>query len=186
MTLTDIAAGIGMHKSTMLRYFETREEILLRLAQQSWTEWATTTVQDLRSLQALGRPTPPSPGVVAATLASTLVQRPLFCDLLAHVPLSLEHGVSPGVLKEFKLAAIAAADQVATTLREILDLPEPGAQNVVATATAMGGALWQMAAPRTELQKLYQSDPDLAHAIIDVEPRLTDILTALMSGYTTA
>ena len=31
VTLTDIADAVGMHKSAMLRYFETREEIFLRL-----------------------------------------------------------------------------------------------------------------------------------------------------------
>ena len=31
ITLTDIAEAVGMHKSAMLRYFETREEIFLRL-----------------------------------------------------------------------------------------------------------------------------------------------------------
>ena len=31
VTLTDIAEAVGMHKSAMLRYFETREQIFLRL-----------------------------------------------------------------------------------------------------------------------------------------------------------
>src|ERR1700689_4133036 len=31
ITLTEIAEAVGMHKSALLRYFETREEIFLRL-----------------------------------------------------------------------------------------------------------------------------------------------------------
>jgi formiminotetrahydrofolate cyclodeaminase len=57
--------------------------------------------------------------------------------------------------------------------------------NAVATATAMAGALWQMAAPGTELRRFYEDTPELAHAVIDVAPRLTDILTALLRGYST-
>ena len=49
--------------------------------------------------------------------------------------------------------------------------------------TSMAGALWQMAAPGTRLRALYESDPELAHAVVDVEPRLIDILSALLIGY---
>src|SRR5882757_10731642 len=42
VTLTDIAAAVGMHKSAMLRYFETREQIFLTLTAEGWHEWSTT------------------------------------------------------------------------------------------------------------------------------------------------
>ncbi|MGW1848542.1 hypothetical protein [Streptomyces sp. NPDC001966] len=47
----------------------------------------------------------------------------------------------------------------------------------------MAGALWQMAAPGTELRRFYEDTPELAHAVVDVAPRLTDILTAVLRGY---
>ena len=40
ITLTEIAAAVGMHKSALLRYFETREEIFLRLTADGWREWS--------------------------------------------------------------------------------------------------------------------------------------------------
>src|SRR3984885_7270529 len=40
VTLTDIAARVGMHKSALLRYFETREQIFLEMTGRSWREWA--------------------------------------------------------------------------------------------------------------------------------------------------
>src|ERR1700741_2398126 len=49
VTLTDIAAGVGMHKSTMLRYFETREEIFLRLAKEAWRDWAADAATQLNA-----------------------------------------------------------------------------------------------------------------------------------------
>ncbi len=39
---------------------------------------------------------------------------------------------------------------------------------------------------RSAILRLYETDPDLTHAIIDVGPRLADILTALLTGYLTA
>jgi hypothetical protein len=53
---------------------------------------------------------------------------------------------------------------------------------VIATATSLAGAFWQMATPGPEVQALYRSDPRLAHAVVNVEPRLVRILTAQMTG----
>ena len=84
VTLTDIAATVGMHKSAMLRYFETREEIFLRLTAEEWTQWS----RDMRTrLGELGNRPPAKPetpiAAAAGIFADSLVARPLFCDLLA-------------------------------------------------------------------------------------------------------
>lgn len=187
VTLTDIAAEIGMHKSTMLRYFETREEIFLRLAAEGYQEWSGAAQERLRAHAPGSHDT--SRAHVAATaeaLADTLVERPLFCDLLAHTPLNLERGVSYQAVRTFKLTAIGASAAVASTLSDLLDLRPESARNAVATATALAGALWQMAAPGTGLRRFYESDPELVHAVVDVAPRLSSILTALLNGYLVA
>jgi len=176
VTLTDVAAGVGMHKSTMLRYFETREEIFLRLAAAEWADWSTDAVRMLDHLEQR------NPAEVAAVLASGLVARPFFCDLLANAPLSLERGVSSEAVKSFKLVALASAGAVADALQRAAGLDSAGARNAVATATGMAGALWQMAAPGTALRQLYETDPELGHAVVDVEPRLATILEALLRG----
>ncbi|MER5784418.1 TetR family transcriptional regulator [Streptomyces mobaraensis] len=185
VTLTDIAAEVGMHKSAMLRYFETREEIFLRLASAGWVEWSRSVRE---RLDGTGRSEVPTratggPHIAARLLAESLVARPLFCDLLAHTPLNLERNVSLDSVRSFKLTAIAEVEAVGEALRRVADLSPEQAGNVVATATAMAGALWQMAAPGTELRRLYETDPDLAHAVVDVAPRLTDILNAMLRGY---
>ncbi len=53
---------------------------------------------------------------------------------------------------------------------------------MIATATSLAGAFWQMATPGPEVQALYRSDPRLAHAIVEVAPRLTRILAGLFTG----
>ncbi|WP_030674408.1 TetR/AcrR family transcriptional regulator [Streptomyces rimosus] len=194
VTLTDIAAEVGMHKSAMLRYFETREEIFLRLAAAGWAEWsravraqladAAPGADDADSAEAVsGTGREPRPHTVARLLAESLVARPLFCDLLAHTPMNLERNVSLESVRTFKTIAIAEVTAVGEALRRVTTLSPAQAGNVVATATSMAGALWQMAAPGTELRRLYESDPDLAHAVVDVAPRLTDILGGLLRGY---
>lgn len=205
VTLTDIAATVGMHKSAMLRYFETREEIFLRLSASEWTAWSQAVRDQLGQRDQLELATgldsePETPhatatasktrtaaiptiSTIASILADTLVARPLFCDLLAHTPLNLERGVSFASVRAFKTTVVAEVGAVGTALCEALPLTAGQGIDAVATATSMAGALWQMAAPGTELRRFYEETPELAHAIVDVAPRVTSIMTALLRGY---
>src|SRR5271168_3116108 len=98
VTLTEIAEAVGMHKSALLRYFETREEIFLRLTAEGWSEWSAELRSELEML------TEPAPGAIAALFARTLAARGTFCDLLAQAPLNLERNVSVDAVRAFKLA----------------------------------------------------------------------------------
>lgn len=178
VTLTDIAAAVGMHKSAMLRYFETREQIFLSLTAEGWQEWSAALRARLAELAGSGH------DEIAAAVAQSLVARPFFCDLLAQAPLNLERNVSLESAYAFKTVAVGEVAALAAALCELLGITEGAAVDVVATATSMAGALLQMAAPGTRLRELYESRPELAHAVVDVEPRLTRILTALLNGMT--
>src|SRR5580704_16725773 len=50
VTLTDIAQAVGLHKSAMLRYFETREQIFLRLTADGWRDWSAALRRELGRL----------------------------------------------------------------------------------------------------------------------------------------
>jgi AcrR family transcriptional regulator len=176
VTLTDIAEAIGMHKSALLRYFETREQIFLKLTAAGWREWGAALRERLAELRDA------APGDVAQALADTLVARPMLCDLLAQAPLNLERNVSLDSVREFKLVTLEQVDAIGAELTRLLGLDEQQRVDVIATATSMAGALWQMATPGPEVEALYRSDPALGHAIVEVGPRLTRVLTALLVG----
>jgi AcrR family transcriptional regulator len=178
VTLTDIAAEVGMHKSAMLRYFETREQIFLRLTAQGWRDWSA----DLRVRLGALPPGWAAAPAVAQAFADSLVGRPMFCDLLAQAPLNLERNVTLDSVRSFKLVTLSEVDAISLELARVLDLSSEQAVDVIATATSLAGALWQMATPGPEVQELYRSDPRLAHAIVEVGPRLTRVLTALLTG----
>jgi AcrR family transcriptional regulator len=181
ITLTEIAEAVGMHKSALLRYFETREEIFLRLTADGWREWSAA----LRaSLEELAAPVPlPLPAAVAEVFARTLAARGLFCDLLAQAPLNLERNVSLDAVRGFKLVTLTEVDAIVTVVRRLLPgLTERDGIDLIAAATAMSGAFWQMATPGPEVAALYRSDPRLAHAVVDVEPRVARLLTAMLTG----
>jgi AcrR family transcriptional regulator len=177
VTLTEIADAVGMHKSALLRYFETREEIFLRLTAEAWQEWS----EALRA--ELGRLAKPTPTGVAAVFARTLAARGAFCDLLAQAPLNLERNVSVEAVRAFKLVTHTELDAIAVVVRRLLPpLAERDAVDLIAAATSLSGALWQMATPSPEIAALYRSDPRLTHAVVDVEARIKRLLTALIRG----
>jgi AcrR family transcriptional regulator len=180
VTLTDIAAAVGMHKSALLRYFETREEIFLQLTAEGWREWTRELASRIRALPREGDPDPAS---VAGAFAATLAARGMFCDLLAQAPMNLERNVSIEAVRGFKLATFAARDDLFAALGEALpDLAAPDALDLIATAVSLAGAFWQIATPGPEVAELYRTDPRLGHAVVEVEPRLGRILTALLEG----
>ncbi|MDQ7876882.1 TetR family transcriptional regulator [Microbacterium sp. QXD-8] len=178
VTLTDIAAAVGMHKSAMLRYFETREEIFLRVTAAEWTSWADELVA---ALERGGRRTSQD---VAADLAATLARRGTFCDLLAQAPLNLERNVSVDAVRRFKLVTHAQLDRIVGAMRAALPrLTAEQGVDVVAAATAMAGAFWQIATPGAEVAELYRADPRLGHALFDIEPRLQRMIAAMLRGF---
>ncbi|MGW0080273.1 TetR family transcriptional regulator [Streptomyces sp. NPDC003393] len=179
VTLTDIAAAVGMHKSALLRYFETREQIFLKLTAEGWREWSA----DVRAQ--LGERAHSTAGEVAEILASTLAARPMFCDLLAQAPLNLERNVSVDSVRAFKLVTLEEIELIGAELRRLLGLTESQTVDLVATATSLAGALWQMATPGPRLRELYRTDPRLGHAVVEVEPRLRRVLAAFLAGLDT-
>src|ERR1700722_1987108 len=127
ITLTEIAAAVGMHKSALLRYFETREEIFLRLTAEGWREWSGALCAGLETL------TEPTPAAIAAVFAGTLADRGAFCDLLAQAPLNLERNVSVEAVRAFKLVTHAELDLIVAALQIPLpSLTERDAVDVIA------------------------------------------------------
>ena len=103
-----------MHKSALLRYFETREEIFLRLTADGWREWSAALRTELEGLAA------PAPAAVADAFAGTLAARGLFCDLLAQAPLNLERNVSLETVRSFKLVTLTEVDAIVAVVRRLL------------------------------------------------------------------
>ena len=176
VTLTDIAAAVGMHKSALLRYVETREQIFLALTAEGWRDWSAELRADL------GRRSEATSAEVAAVFAGTLAARPMFCDLLAQAPLNLERNVSIESVRSFKLVTLKEVELIGGDLGRLLGLDESQSVDMIATATSLAGALWQMATPGPRLRELYTSDPRLGHAVVEVEPRLNRVLSAYLRG----
>ncbi|GGZ51198.1 TetR family transcriptional regulator [Streptomyces inusitatus] len=175
VTLTDIAAGAGVHKSAVLRYFASREAVFLLLTAEGWQDWADAVGEALRG--------PEDPRTVATALAATLGDRPLFCDLLGHAQLNLERGVTRQQVRDFKVTTLDAVDRVARALTTALPWMDRGqAVDMIAATTAMAAQQWQTSNPPETLARLYAEDPLLAHMASEFVPRLARLVTLLLTG----
>jgi AcrR family transcriptional regulator len=181
VTLTAIATRADVHVSGVRRYFASREDILLALAAEYWDEWAAGLTAGLEEHPVRDA------GELAELLAGSLAARPLFCDLQAHVPLSLEREASVEAIRSFKVTGLAAADRIAEAMSTALpELSPAAARDVVGGTTAMAATLWQVAHPSPPAARLYREDPRLGHAAVDFVPRLTRLVTALVTGLVAA
>jgi AcrR family transcriptional regulator len=178
ITLTDIADTIGMHKSALLRYFETREQIFLRLTAADWREWSAALRAELERIDGSA-----TVETVASAFSATLADRGMFCDLLAQAPLNLERNVSLEAVRAYKLGTHHEVDAIVEVMRRLLpSLTERDCIDVLATATSLSGAFWQMANPPPAVAALYRSDARLAHAVFEIEPRVRRVLTSMLKG----
>jgi AcrR family transcriptional regulator len=175
VSLGGVAAAVGLAKSNVTRYFGTREEIYLELAAEEWRGWGEAVAARLH----------PASGAhaVVAALAETLAERPLLCDLLGNVSLSLEYNVSLEAARVFKRTVLGVVGDIGTAIGESgADLTASEGGELAGAAAALAGALHPMANPSPVLAALYAEDPEIAAACPPFLPTLTRALTALAAG----
>jgi AcrR family transcriptional regulator len=177
VSLGDIAKSVGLTKSNVLRYFETREDIYLQLTAAGYHNWATRVTARLDALDTVG------PAEIAAALAEALAEDALFCDLVSEGPATLEHNVSAEVVRAFKGSLYEAMDDLAAVLAERL----PGlnlhqANQVIAAASMLAAGLWPWCNPPPVLAGLYITDPDVVRSPMEFVPALRQLLEAVTVG----
>jgi AcrR family transcriptional regulator len=180
VTLADIAGEVGIHKSALLRYFETREQIFLELTAQGWRDWAAALHAGLDAAPPGARG---SADLVADVVARSFADRPLLCDLIPHTALNLERHVSLDAVRRYKLTSLGAIGDAVSVIRRVLpDLTEGEVRDFASAMASLAGALWQIANPPPALADLYAADPRLAHACVDLLPRLRRAAQILLAG----
>ena len=165
VSLGDVARRVGLAKSNLLRYFESREEIFLTLLLREWREWRA---------EAAEQPD-------AAGLARTLAARPLFCDLLGEQAAVLERNVSAESVRSFRAASIELVRELAADVATASQLRADDAFEVVAAALLIAAGLYPLTNPAPHVVAIYAEAPGLLQP--DLEGRLRGLLTTLIAGY---
>jgi AcrR family transcriptional regulator len=178
LSLNELARNVGLAKSNVLRYFESREAILLGLLGREYDEWLGAIAARLQS----SREADPVERVATA-VSATAADRPLLCELLASAALVLEHNVSADVAADYKRGALARAIRLAALLVDGLgiDGQRAGAQLAGAVNLAVGG-IWGMCRPSPGMAAAYEKYPELAGYQLDFEPTLHEFMAVLLTG----
>ncbi|MYS21841.1 transcriptional regulator, TetR family [Streptomyces sp. DvalAA-14] len=182
VTLAAVTESAGLHPSAVRRYFDSKEELLLELAERGWNEWRDILTAHLAGIGAGEL----DPARTAAAVAATLAAQPLFCDLLTHVPLSLEGDVGIERARRYKTTSFSAYDAIVGALTAAGTMTAAQVQDLVTAALGLTANLWQLSHPTPSLAELYATNPRWGHAALDFEPRLTRLLQAMAAGLTAA
>jgi AcrR family transcriptional regulator len=112
ISLRELSGRIGLAKSNVLRYFDSREAIFLEILDEEFGAW-------LADLEArLGRPRARKVNYaneirVAAAVADSLVERQLLCELVSSMAGVLERNISFGFARDFKARAVGRITELA-------------------------------------------------------------------------
>lgn len=152
ISLRELSRRVGLAKSNVLRYFETREEVFLELLDRVAREWLAELIECFSS-------PPKDSDAVAEVLADSLVGRPLLCELISVTASVLERNISTDVARRFKLATADIAISLAELIRRQLpELTEEGAAHFVAAMLMIVAGMWPFAHPtaavRTAIDEL--------------------------------
>lgn len=182
VSLNELSRRVGLAKSNVLRYFESREAVLLELLDDFLGKWLAELADEL----AAGIDAQAAPEVRAHQLADilsrTLSDRIVLCDLFGAQGGVLERNVSVEVVKRHKRASLARlADMVELVRRH---LPEIGddAQLFCLMSLVSAGALSTYVPPPPSLLAAYAEEPTLGALQLDLREALRASCTASLVG----
>jgi AcrR family transcriptional regulator len=144
ISLRELADRVGLAKSNVLRYFDSREAIFLEVLDRTWTAWLDGLALDPgRARAAYARETR-----VATAIAASLIREPLLCDLFAAMAAVLERNISLDVARDFKTRFTANTARLAAAVRAAVPVvDEAGATHFAGAVVVLVAGLWPYATP---------------------------------------
>jgi AcrR family transcriptional regulator len=182
LSLNELSRRVGLAKSNVLNYFESREAVLLELVDTGTAAWVQSLADGLATVD-------PAASVadrgerLTAVVVETLKARPVLCDLVSAQAAVLEHNISAEMALTFKRATVAHFRRMIEVVSGALpELGEEGAAQFISTAALLAGAIWSHACAGPAIRAAYETDPSLAALRIEFEPAMTRSLQALLNG----
>lgn len=186
LSLNELSRRVGLAKSNVLRYFESREAILLELFDREYRSWLDALESELTTRQGSVSPATGSDQaaeMVASAIAATVAVRPVFCDLCASAAGVLERNISAEVAADYKKSAVAGAYRLADIVRPFLgDLTMAQGSVLVGTVNLVVGGVWSNSQPSPGMALAYEQHAELWAMRLDLETAVREILATLMVG----
>lgn len=169
-----------MSKSNVLRYFESREAVLLELLDCSWQDW-NSFLSDV-----LPQPADDLPGRCARltqVYVDSLVLRPMLCDLFAAQAGVLERTASIEVAARFKERAFGNSRHLVELVRQqVPEIGRAGAAKFSTVALVSIGGAWTHSQPPPTMLGAYERHPELAKARTEFSCNLQETLDLVLVG----
>ena len=183
ITLNGLSRKSCMAKSNVLRYFESREAILLELCAEALEEWVIDLEAKLSDGMSSSDPAPVRADRIVAVITTSLAERPVLCDLMSSQASVLEHNISTGTVLAFKRASIANISRLTDMVAR--HLPELGAENAgrfTRLAALMATSVWTHSHAPQAVVAAYEADPSLQPYQLVFETTLAEALDVIMAG----
>ena len=183
LSLNELSRRVGLAKSNVLRYFDSREAVLLELLITSAREWIAQLADEVPSAVSRQAGFNRRAEQLASAVAGSLVDRPVLCDLISAQAAVLEHNVSVEAVKKYKLASMADAEALADLVHDALpELSDDDVWRYVIGIWVMTSAFWPHARPPEAVREAYAADERLRSSQLDFPIALEDHLTTLAVG----
>ncbi|MFI9010093.1 TetR family transcriptional regulator [Actinosynnema sp. NPDC053489] len=139
VSLRELSHRVGLAKSNVLRYFDSREAIFLELLDREWDAWLDELAEGLPATGAEG---------VATAVATSLLARSSLCELVSGMAGVLERNVGVDFARAFKRRANARTARLADLVRaRVPVLDEAAARHFAGAVLVMTAGLWPHANP---------------------------------------
>jgi AcrR family transcriptional regulator len=182
LSLNELSRQVGLAKSNVLHYFESREAILLELYDRQWQEW-TSELERRLALEPAGTSALAEIEMVSRLIADTVSERPIFCELTAAAAGVLEHNVSADVAADYKSSSLANLDRLAIVVGARLgSLPPTSALLFVAAVMIAIGGVWASTQPSEAMAAAYAAHPELAAMTIDFTTAVREFVATVLVG----
>ena len=182
VTLNELSRRVGLAKTAVVRYFESREAVLLDLLNDQTASWLTELEQELSAGVDLGLSTMERAEQTADVLSRSLASRKVLCDLYGAQGGVLEHNVSVEVARRHKQASLSNLKVMTDLLQRYL--PETGdhVEHFCLNLLLMAGALSAYMPPPPSLLAVYEAEPALAVHRIDLRSALRLAVITSLAG----
>ena len=182
VSLNELSRRVGLAKSNVLRYFESREAVLLELLERALRTWLDDVSGELSDGVDPRLPARERGDQVAAVLARSLARHGVLCDLVGAQAGVLEHNVSVDVVIRYKRSSIASLETMAELVRHHIPELGDGTQTVCVMTLILAGALWTHSRPSASTLAAHETDPNLASLRMDLPTVLENTLATLITG----
>jgi AcrR family transcriptional regulator len=182
LSLNQLSRRAGLAKSNVLRYFESREAVLIELLDDARQDWLDAVALGLRAIDPGDSPENRRARLVAM-IAGSLAERDSLCELLSASATVLERHISPTTAARYKRATAEDAARLGLLITGVLpELSSADGEWIAGVLLLVIGPVWAHARPSPAVRAAYVADPGLAPIAVDLDRTVRDLLDTVLTG----